>query len=72
MFALHVTVQSNQVICQPRAWIRILHETRQALTTRSSEVGVKHRIPTKSGLRLPLELENPFKVPTYALRDAIR
>ena len=72
MSTLYTTVQTNQIICQPHAWVRFLLEAKGALATRGTAVRAKQRNPAKPRLRLPLEIENPYKITTSVLRDAIR
>lgn len=72
MTTLHTTVGPNQVVCQPRAWTRFLLEAKNVCAKRAAVVHAKQKNFAKSGLRLPLELENPFRVPTSILRETIR
>ena len=72
MITLHTTVEPNQVVCQPRAWTRFLLEAKNVCAKRAAAVHVKKKNSAKSGLRLPLELANPFRVPASILRDTIR
>lgn len=72
MSTLNITAHPHQITSKIHIRSRILREGKGFLVKLAEAAPITKNADARSGLRLPLELENPFNVPTSTYRNAIR